>query len=153
MAYSDTSVSHYLYLYNIIQDFYNMASLKELTKEQKCSVYMFMEEYDKSIHGNNMINPVGFYISYGIGWDELKKFRDGIKEEERFSYAISILKEVQNDKLFRRLLDDCYSMLIKKKKYLGFDSCWKERTKLLELFKNEFGYDHLPISEMQPDAF
>ena len=153
MAYSDTSVSHYLYLYNIIQDFYNMASLKELTKEQKCSVYMFMEEYDKSIHGNNMINPVGFYISYGIGWDELKKFRDGIKEEERFSYAISILKEVQNDKLFRRLLDDCYSMLMNVQKYLGFDSCWKERTKLLELFKNEFGYDHLPISEMQPDAF
>ena len=153
MAYSDTSVSHYLYLYNIIQDFYNMASLKELTKEQKCSVYMFMEEYDKSIHGNNMINPVGFYISYGIGWDELKKFRDGIKEEERFSYAISILTEVQNDKLFRRLLDDCYSMLMNVQKYLGFDSCWKERTKLLELFKNEFGYDHLPISEMQPDAF
>ena len=153
MAYSDTSVSHYLYLYNIIQDFYNMASLKELTKEQKCSVYMFMEEYDKSIHGNNMINPVGFYISYGIGWDELKKFRDGIKEEERFSYAISILKEVQNDKLFRRLLDDCYSMLMNVQKYLGFDFCWKERTKLLELFKNEFGYDHLPISEMQPDAF
>ena len=153
MAYSDTSVSHYLYLYNIIQDFYNMASLKELTKEQKCSVYMFMEEYDKSIHGTNMINPVGFYISYGIGWDELKKFRDGIKEEERFSYAISILKEVQNDKLFRRLLDDCYSMLMNVQKYLGFDFCWKERTKLLELFKNEFGYDHLPISEMQPDAF
>ena len=153
MAYSDTSVSHYLYLYNIIQDFYNMASLKELTKEQKCSVYMFMEEYDKSIQGNNMINPVGFYISYGIGWDELKKFRDGIKEEERFSYAISILKEVQNDKLFRRLLDDCYSMLMNVQKYLGFDSCWKERTKLLELFKNEFGYDHLPISEMLPDAF
>ena len=153
MAYSDTSVSHYLYLYNIIQDFYNMASLKELTKEQKCSVYMFMEEYDKSIHGNNMINPVGFYISYGIGWDELKKFRDGIKQEERFSYAISILKEVQNDKLFRRLLDDCYSMLMNVQKYLGFDSCWKERTKLLELFKNEFGYDHLPISEVQPDAF
>ena len=141
MAYSDTSVSHYLYLYNIIQDFHNMASLKELTKEQKCSVYMFMEEYDKSIHGNNMINPVGFYISYGIGWDELKKFRDGIKEEERFSYAISILKEVQNDKLFRRLLDDCYSMLMNVQKYLGFDFCWKERTKLLELFKNEFGYD------------
>ena len=153
MAYSDTSVSHYLYLYNIIQDFYNMASLNELTKEQKCSVYMFMEEYDKSIHGNNMINPVGFYISYGIGWDELKKFRDGIKEEERFSYAISILKEVQNDKLFRRLLDDCYSMLMNVQKYLGFDFCWKERTKLLELFKNEFGYDHLPISEMLPDAF
>ena len=153
MAYSDTSVSHYLYLYNIIQDFYNMASLKELTKEQKCSVYMFMEEYDKSIHGNNMINPVGFYISYGIGWDELKKFRDGIKEEERFSYAISILKEVQNDKLFRRLLHDCYSMLMNVQKYLGFDFCWKERTKLLELFKNEFGYDHLPISEMLPDAF
>ena len=153
MAYSDTSVSHYLYLYNIIQAFYNMASLKELTKEQKCSVYMFMEEYDKSIHGNNMINPVGFYISYGIGWDELKKFRDGIKEEERFSYAISILKEVQNDKLFRRLLDDCYSMLMNVQKYLGFDFCWKERTKLLELFKNEFGYDHLPISEMLPDAF
>ena len=153
MAYSDTSVSHYLYLCSIIQDFYNMASLKELTKEQKCSVYMFMDEYDKSIHGNNMINPVGFYISYGIGWDELKKFRDGIKEEERFSYAISILKEVQNDKLFRRLLDDCYSMLMNVQKYLGFDSCWKERTKLLELFKNEFGYDHLPISEMQPDAF
>ena len=153
MAYSDTSVSHYLYLYNIIQDFYNMASLKELTKEQKCSVYMFMEEYDKSIHGNNMINPVGFYISYGIGWDELKKFRDGIKEEERFSYAISILKEVQNDKLFRRLLDDCYSMLMNVQKYLGFDFCWKERTKLLELFKNEFGYDHLPISEILPDAF
>ena len=153
MAYSDTSVSHYLYLCSIIQDFYNMASLKELTKEQKCSVYMFMEEYDKSIHGNNMINPVGFYISYGIGWDELKKFRDGIKEEERFSYAISILKEVQNDKLFRRLLDDCYSMLMNVQKYLGFDFCWKERTKLLELFKNEFGYDHLPISEMQTEAF
>jgi len=153
MAYSGISVSHFSYLCSIIQDFYNMASLKELTKEQKCSVYMFMEEYDKSIHGNNMINLAGFCIRYGIGWDEIKKFRDCIKEEERFSYAISILKEVQNDKLFRRLLDDCYSMLMNVQKYLGFDYYWKERTKLLELFKNEFGYDHLPISEILPDAF
>ena len=112
-----------------------------------------MEEYDKSIHGNTIINLVGFYISYGIGWDEIKNFRDGIKEEERFSYAISILKEVQNDKLFRILLDDCYSMLMNVQKYFGFDYYQEERTKLLELFKNEFGYDHLPISEILPDPY
>lgn len=128
-----------------------MASLKELTKEQKYSVYIFMEEYDKSIHGNHLIDPVGFYIRFDVGWDEIRKFRDNIKEDERFPYAISVLKDVHNERLFRVLLDDCYNMLKDMIQFMGIDYYMKEYPKLLELFKNEFGYDHTPISEILPD--
>jgi hypothetical protein len=152
MACSDTSVSLFR-TFAVLKWYYNMVSLKELTKEQKYSVYMFMEEYDKSIHGNHTINPIGFYANYGVGWDEIRKFRDNIKEEERFSYAIKVLKEVHNERLFTVLLDDCYNMLEDMIRFLGMDFYMEEYTKLRELFKNEFGYDRTPISEILPDFF
>ena len=124
-----------------------MASLKDLTNEQKYSVYIFMEEYDKSINGNHYIDPLFFYTRYGVSFNNVKKFRDSIKEDERFSYAISILKEVQNERLFGILLDDCYRMLADMMKFIGSERYTEEYSKLLELFKKEFGYDHAPISE------
>ena len=127
-----------------------MASLKDLTKEQKYSIYIFMEEYDKSIHGNHTINPVGFYMQYGVGFDDIEKFRDEIKEEDRFSHVVGILKGVQNERLFRILLDDCYRMLTDMIRFIGPDRYTEEYSKLRELFKTEFGYDHAPISECLP---
>lgn len=127
-----------------------MASLKELTKEQKYATYIFMEEYDKSIQGNHTINPVGFLIQYGVGHDEIKMFRDSIKEEDRFSYAISVLKEVKNERLFMILLDDCYRMLKDMIRFTGIDRFTDNYSKLRELFKTEFGYDHTPISDILP---
>lgn len=127
-----------------------MASLKELTKEQKYATYIFMEGYDKSIQGNHTINPVGFLIQYGVGYDEIKMFRDSIKEEDRFSYAISVLKEVKNERLFMILLDDCYRMLKDMIRFTGIDRFTDNYSKLRELFKTEFGYDHTPISDILP---
>ncbi len=128
-----------------------MASLKNLTKEQKCSVYMFMEEYDKSIPGSHIINTVSFRIRYDIEYDEIKQFMDTIKEEDRFTYAIGILKEVQNERLFRTLLNDCYIMLNDKIQFIGMDRYTEEYSKLRELFKTEFGYTLSPISEILPE--
>lgn len=90
-------------------------------------------------------------IRFDVGWDEIRKFRDNIKEDERFPYAISVLKDVHNERLFRVLLDDCYNMLKDMIQFMGIDYYMKEYPKLLELFKNEFGYDHTPISEILPD--
>ena len=127
-----------------------MASLKELTKEQKYAIYIFMEEYDKSIYGNHTINPVGFYMQYGVGYDEIKEFRDNIKEEDRFSYAIRILKEIKSERLFRTLMNECYSMLKDMIQFTGIERFTKDYSKLLDLFKIEFGYDCPPISEILP---
>lgn len=127
-----------------------MASLKDLTKEQKYATYIFMEEYDKSIHGNHTINPVGFFIQYGVGYDEIKKFRDSIEEEYRFSYAISVLKEVNTERYFMILLDDCYRKLRDMIRYTGIERFTEDYSKLRELFKTEFGYDCPPISEILP---
>ena len=127
-----------------------MASLKDLTKEQKYAAYIFMEEYDKSICGNHTINPVGFYMQYGVGYDEIKEFRDNIKEEDRFSYAINVLKEVKSERLFMRLMDECYRMLKDMIQFTGVERFTNDYTKLLELFKTEFGYNRSPISEILP---
>ena len=126
-----------------------MASLKELTKEQKLAAYIFLEEYDKTIPSGkaHWINPVSFHAKFGVGKDDIDKYRKSIELENKFTYTISVLKQVDNKRLFMELLDNCYLMLQDIIPVVGGEKYIEEYNKLRELFKNEFGYNHIPISE------
>jgi len=126
-----------------------MASLKDLSKEQKLAAYIFLEEYDKTIPSikEHWIDPLWFHAKFGVGRDAIDEYRKSIEQENKFAYAISILKQVDNNRLFAALLDNCYLMLVDTMQEIGTEKYMEEYNKLRELFKNEFGYDHLPISE------
>ena len=128
-----------------------MSSLDDLTKEQKCAAYVFLEEYAQSIPSRRSarISPYIYFTSFRVGIDEIKNYRKHIEDDDKFSYAIGILKDIDNQRFFMRLLDYSYNILqylvpIEENRY--FD----EYSKLRDFFKKEFGYDHIPISECLP---
>lgn len=122
-----------------------MAIINGLTKKQVSSIYMFKVEYDKSIRGCHNIDSVLIFALYGVGHDDIMKIRDSIKEEERFTFAIKNLKEVQNKKVFRILYDSCYRMLndMLEHERMSIERYMIEYKRLQELFRREFNYYHL----------
>lgn len=126
-----------------------MASLKDLSKEQKLAACIFLEEYEKTIPliNKHWIDPLTFYTRFGVGKIDIDEFRKSIEQEDKFSYSINILKQANNNRLFTTLLDSCYLMLQDILPVVSSEKNLEEYNKLRELFKNEFGYNRIPISE------